>query len=435
MALACVVASTASAQLGDYLGPGILTGGAGTIGTRAGEQVALRVFAGVQGIYDTGLEPLSVDTSGNLVKTGGIYGVETDFGAYGVHSWKQAQLGIDYRGAYRHYTQDSFYDGTDHQLLMGVTYQKSKRLYFNAQEIGGTFSRTLGSVPGVTLPIPSVVDQPSSFFFDTRSYFTESSFTTTYLTSARTSFSAGGEFYLLRFHNAGLIGMKGYNLHGSVQHRLSRVTTVGVTYSHEHFDFAGVYGQSDIDSVEGFLSTQFGKRWTFSLRAGGYQTQVQGVTQVALDPNVAAVLGISSFPVTFYKVSRLPTGSASLSRQFKNSSLLLQYTRIVSPGNGIYLTSRSDSGSATYSYTGLRKASLYISGGEYSLSSIGQGLPAYRVYTAGAGASYALMRSLHLTAEYDIRHQGIQVAQFRRTSDRASIGLNFSPGSVPLSLW
>jgi hypothetical protein len=56
-----------------------------------------------------------------------MYGTQVSFGAYGVHRFQHARLGLDYQGIYRHYTDNSFYDGTDHTLALGYTYQKSRR--------------------------------------------------------------------------------------------------------------------------------------------------------------------------------------------------------------------------------------------------------------------------------------------------------------------
>jgi len=430
------LAATAAAQgLSDYLGPGILTRGAGNIGTRSGEQVSLRLFAGVNGIYDNGIEPLSVSSKGTLTQVKGLEGVEGNVGAYGVHSWKQAQLGLDYIGDFRHYSENSFYDGSDHRLALGLTYEKSKRLYFDIQEVGGTYSYGFGGVAGVPAPIQTQVGQSQSLLFDARNYFNQTSFNATYLLSARTSVTVGGQEFLLRFQNSGLVGMNGYSLNGSLQHRISRRSSIGVSYSHMHYDYPGAFGQSDIDIVQGIYSTQFGRRWTFSLQAGGYQAQVEGIQSVALDPSVAAILGISSLPKTFSSTTRYPTGSANLARQFKKSNLSFAYARTVYPGNGVYLTSRNETSSVSYSYTGVRKASFSITGSEYAVSSIGQGLQSLRSYDAAAGFSYALTRILHLTGHYDIRHQDISFGGFRRTSDRAALGLTFSTGQVPLSLW
>ena len=106
MVLACC--STMTAQISNYLGPGILSRGAGDIGTRAGQDVNLRFFVERQGIYDTGLQPFSLDSTGQLETVNGVYGTEISFGAYGVHNFRHARLGLDYRGNYRHYTGKCF---------------------------------------------------------------------------------------------------------------------------------------------------------------------------------------------------------------------------------------------------------------------------------------------------------------------------------------
>jgi hypothetical protein len=269
LAVACIFASTAAAQLGDYLGPGILTQGAGDIGTRAGQPVALRLFADVSGVYDTGIQPLALNSAGNLVQVNGLYGVEASVGVYGVHQWRQAQLGLDYRGNFRDYTNGTFYNGSDQQFLLGYTYQKSKRLYFDLQEVAGTLSRSIGAIPGEVLPIPTTVDQPTSLLFDDREYFTESSASVTYLLTSRTSLTAGGSGFVVRQQNAGLLGVDGYNFRGSIHHRMSRATTIGVDYSHQHFGYPGAFGQSDINSYTAIYATQIGRPWKFSLQ-GAY---------------------------------------------------------------------------------------------------------------------------------------------------------------------
>jgi hypothetical protein len=351
------------AQLSNYLGPGILTRGASDIGTRSGEQVDLRFYAGVNGIYDNGIQPISVDSHGNLVQINGRFGVEADVGAYGVHRWKQAQLGLDYRGDFRHYASSSYFDGSDHRLTLGYTYQKSRRLYFDLQTVAGSFSFGLGSVPGTIVAIPTtVVDQPTSLLFDNRTYFAEGTATVTYLLSSKTSISLGGEGFLVDRQSKALIGMNGYGAHGSVHHRLSRTTTIGAEYSRQHFQFPHLFGQSDINSYQAVFATQFGRRWTFSIQLGAFQTEVAGVQQVALDPTIAALFGVNSVAQTFYRNDWFPSGNVTLSRQFHRSNLSLSYARTVLPGNGVYLTSRGDNASATYSYTGIRKVSLYVSG-------------------------------------------------------------------------
>src|SRR5579862_4860359 len=82
--LICVLGCTASslpAQLGAYLGPGVLSRGAGDVGTRSGQQVDLRFYGDVSGVYDTGLQPFALDSKGNLITINGLYGIVADVGA------------------------------------------------------------------------------------------------------------------------------------------------------------------------------------------------------------------------------------------------------------------------------------------------------------------------------------------------------------------
>ena len=424
------------AQLSNYLGPGILTRGAGDIGTRSGEQVDLRFYAGVNAIYDNGIQPISVDSKGNLLQVNGLYGVEANVGAYGVHRWKQAQLGLDYRGDFRHYPANSFFDGSDHNLNLGYTYQKSRRLYYDVRLGAGSYSFGLGTVPGALVSIPnSVVNQPTTLLFDNRTYFLEGSATVSYLLSSRTSFSIGGEGFLVDRQSASLIGMNGYGAHASIRHRLSRLTTIGAEYGRQHYQFPHVYGQSDINSYEALFGTQLGRYWTLSLQAGAYQTQVAGVEQVALDPAIAALFGVSTTQETFYRDLWFPSAAASITRQFHRASLSVSYTRTITPGNGVYLTSRSDTGGVTYSYSGLRKIGLSLNAGRSALSSIGQGLTAYSNIYAGAGGTYAITRPIHFLARYDYRYQDLNFGGYKPSSYRVTVGFAFSPGNVPLSLW
>src|SRR5258708_39385162 len=98
--VACLLVLPAAAQtdLSTYQGPGVLSPGVGDIGTRSGQQVDLRFWGGVGAVYDTNVQPLITDSKGNLIHVPNLYGVEANIGAYGVHRWQHAQLGLNYLG-------------------------------------------------------------------------------------------------------------------------------------------------------------------------------------------------------------------------------------------------------------------------------------------------------------------------------------------------
>jgi hypothetical protein len=436
LALACCVASTALAQLGGgYLGPAVLSSGANGIGNRSGQQVDLRFFAGVNGIFDSSVQPIAIDSKGNLVTVKGLYGVEAILGAYGTHSWRTAQLGLDYHGSFRAYNAGAAYDGIDQTLALGYTLQESRHLTISGRAMAGIISNSLGDIGFAPVISSQTEVVPTTLLFDSRSYYLQGGLDMTYMKSARTSFTVSGQGFDVWRQSKALVGVEGYNLRGSVEHRLNKNSSVGFTYSRQHFNFPRAFGAADIDTGELFVGTNFGPRWALTVRGGVFHAEVKGLQSVALDPVIAALLGQTATIQAFYREDIYPSGAVSLTRKFKTASLNFAFARSVSPGNGVYLTSRSDNGSAGYSYTGIRRANVSLSGGYSSLSSLGQGIKPYRSGYAGAGMTYSLPYSLHFTSRFDYRYQAIEELTYKHFGYRATIGLLFSPGKVPLSLW
>jgi len=118
----------------------------------------------------------------------------------------------------------------------------------------------------------------------------------------------------------------------------------------------------------------------------GIGVNLQAVT---LDPALAALFGTKLVFVPLYTKSTNSSGYAGLVRQFKRASLSFQYERAVNPGNGVYLASRVDSGTARLSYTALRKLNFGVDGGYYGLTGkpVQQFSSVSRVRTARGGAS------------------------------------------------
>ncbi|HYV62045.1 MAG TPA: hypothetical protein VE958_05195 [Bryobacteraceae bacterium] len=432
IAVALVFCSTMTAQISSYLGPGILSRGAGDIGTRAGQDVDLRFYVNATGIYDNGLQPYSLDSTGHLLTVNGLWGTEVALGAYGVHNFRHARLGLDYTGTYRHYSEKSFYDGSDQQLSLGYTFQKSRRLIFDMRHLAGTVSQGTSFASG--LPnVPDALVTPSSLLFDNRANYLQSTLDVNYLKSERTVFTFGGQGFGIWRKATGLIGAEGYQLHGKIQHRLSQRTTVGVEYQHIHYDFPKAFGESDINSLSGIWATQLGRFWTVSLMGGAFQAEVQGLQRVSVDPQIAALLGVTSTVETFYRKSTFPMWDAAISRRFQRASLSFHYNRGISPGNGVYLTSRQENAAVSLSYTATRKWSFYANAGYSRLDGIGQNLQAYIQFNGGGGVTYAITSPIHFIANYEARHQEIMDLAYRRSSYRATIGISFSPGDIPLA--
>ena len=92
-------------------------------GTRGSSPVGFNAVADVRATYDNGIISTSLDKNGNIVTSGGLFGVEATIGLFGTKSWKRRRLGIDYTGNYRHYNSNTSFNGSDHYLGMNFAQQ------------------------------------------------------------------------------------------------------------------------------------------------------------------------------------------------------------------------------------------------------------------------------------------------------------------------
>ena len=416
---------------GSYQGPGISSPGVGDIGRRSGEQVNLRYYLGVSGIADSSIAPVTTDSKGNFIHLPYLYGIEAGGGVYGVHSWKRSQLALDYAGSYTRYFNYDAYNSTNHSLGLGYTDQISKRLRLDLRESAGSLANGTGQVANAASNELDSSFTPVTRLFDTRTYYLQSSAYATYLQSARMSYTVGAGAFLQNLKSQGLSNGWGYNLDASMMRRMSKSSTLGGNYAYSHFEFPGYSSKSDSHTVHGLYATGLGRFWTLSIEAGITVTHVDSVFNVAFLNNNAPVL----VPVGISVQNIYPSGTVTLKRQFQRASLGFNYYRGVNSGNGTFTTARLDNVGAFISYTGLRKLNLGADGGYYTLKSIGQSLGSFAQYSAGGGISYTLGRDIHLTLRYDFRDMQVDSSNYKQRGSRATLGFNFSPGSLPLSLW
>ena len=435
VAAASMAAAQDSSNVNSYLGPGVVSRGAGDIGMRSGEQVDLRVYGGVSGVVDTNLQPFVLDAQGNLLRIHNLYGIEVNGGAYGVHHWKHALLGLDYGGNYHKHVNSDSYNGSDQHLTLGVTVQPSRRWSVDLRESAGTYTMATSELINTTSNNNSSAVTPSTLLFDSRTTFVESSAYATYLESARTSFTFGGSAFLQDQKAFGLSNSWGYTLTGSGQRRMTKVSTLGVSYSHSHYEYPGYHSNSDSNSYHGTFATGMGQFWTFSLEAGVTVSEVNSQLTFALPPVLAALFGVPTVTESVYTRTIYPSGQATLQRKFRRANLSFNYLRGLGSGNGVSSTSRQENATMAFSYTGIRRVNLGVNGGHYTLVSIGQNSGSIATYAGSAGFAYTLGHGVSISARYDVYHQQVDLGNYSRTSTRAMLGLQFSPGSVPLALW
>lgn len=269
--------------------------------------------------------------------------------------------------------------------------------------------------------------------FDNRTSYLNATMTTRYALSSRTSITMGGSQYSVHRQSKALVGVRGYTLDGTIQRQISRDTSIGTGYTHLHFDYPNAFGESDINVYNGSWARRLGRTWTLRLTGGVFAAAVQGVQSTALDPSIAALLGISSIRTIFYKENLLPMGSVNLSKRFRRANFAMNYGRTVMPGNGVYLTSRQETYGGSFAYTGFRRFSFSATASNYKIDSLGQNLRPYSQLMASTSASYHVTGGLNVSATYARRRQDLQVSTFQQDSSRMSFSIVFSPGTVPVS--
>ncbi len=431
---AIVALGTGVAQHVEYQGPTILSRGLGSALQGGGDLLRLRPFVSFSGVYDTGLTPVAVDASGRIPSVD-AYGENLEFGALGYRSWRHTLLGIDYRGSLRHYSQHTYYDGSDHNLTLGLTRQPTRRLAYSFREAAGTSSRNYGPYGGYTYFDPSFADVPANDLFNGRTYYASTMGDLTFTQSPRLSFNIGGSGLVVRRRSNALIGVTGWAGRGDVQYRIGRSASIGADYDFTHYEYTNAFGASDIHTVAMDLSFRLGRSWDLGFRAGGARVETLGLQRVTVDPIIAAIIGRSTGVEALYRLNYIPSGEAKLSRAFRRSTLSFSYQSGISPGNGVYLTSRSQSGGLSYSHTAFRRWNFGTSGGYTSYSSLAQTIGKYQSYNAGAGFTFQMNSWLHIVGRYDARRYDAGEAIIRRMAHSASLGIAFSPGELPLSLW
>ena len=409
-----------------YQGPSILSRDKSQIGERGGKLLDFRYYVDVTGVFDSGLAP---------VTTGGSEGVETGFGVVGSRRWKRDKLSLEYKGTYRQYSNNEVVQGLDQFLNLAYSRQLTRRIILDLKDTAGSVSLANGAFSYLPLTNTDLFAIPANELFDIRTKFIQSRVDLTWQLTPRLSFGIGGEGFVVRRSSLALAGLDGYDAHANVAYRLTRRQTVTGDYGYTYYDFQRFFGHAKLQSVSLGYSIGLSREWDFSLRAGGIRVDSLGIIQVALDPAIAAIVGENFANVTSSRVVFAPLGEARLMRRFNRSSLSLGYSVGASPGNGVYLTSKQNSASLGYSYTGYRRWTFALNSGYTELSAVGQTLGKYTNVQGGTGVTYNVGHETHIQFRYDYRHYTTQDYVYQKDSNRVSLGLAFSPGDTPLAIW
>ncbi len=429
--LAC--ANPIFAQFG---GPSILVRGQAPTGMAA-SQIDFTPSLGVNASYNSGLGGVSLDAQG-LPTNDSSYGISVNAGISGTHLWKHTRLGLNYGISAQHYTQASFFDGINQNLSLGLTHSLSRHSVLSIN-IGAGISSQNNTAPTLlsTVPFdPGTLYRPTNDFFDNRTAYGSTQVNLTMQRSTRLSFSLGVTGNLTRRRSTALFGDTGEGARGDMQYRLSRRSTVGVGYNYNHFTFTGIASSTDVHAVVGTYSLLVARGTEFSGFAGVARYETKFVQFVALDPVVAALLGITSAQRVTYSSNFTPNFSLRLSHVVKRGSISGGVTRGILPGNGLFLTSTNTSYLVAYSYSGLRRWSVGTSASYNVSDSVGNVLGQYKNYSANLNVGRRVAPHTNGIFNFSMNHaDSLDFKSYNKWQYSVNLGLNFTPGDVTVRFW
>lgn len=397
--------------------------------------IDFRLYGEITGVYDSGLTPLTDGAPTAAAPKISDFGVESGAGVIASRRWKHADIALEYRGRFRNYARGSEFNGSDQFLNLAFSRSLWRHWTLDLKQTAGTTALANGEFTYLSLTNADLFALPANELFDNRTNYLQSRDSLIWQKTERLSFDFGGEGFVVRRQSLALAGLDGYGARAGVAYRLTRRQSLTVTYQHIYFDFQRTFGNARIDTAAIGYSVALTRRLDFGMQLGGSRVDTLGLTQVALDPAVAAIAGTNIAIVTFSRTLYVPLMEARLTQRFNHSALMIGYVGGVSPGNGVYLTSRQTAATAGFSYTGLRRLTTALNASYNQLSTVGQTLPKYTNLQGGGGLTYRLFADTYLRLRYDYRHYTTQNLLYQKDSNRVSLGLAFSPGPAPLALW
>jgi hypothetical protein len=394
--------------------------------------------------YSRGLLGVATNSQGQLLN-GASYGGGVTLGLSGSHKWRHTTLGVAYSGSVYDYASASYFAGINQGISLGLTHQFSRHILFTLRDSAGWFTQ----FPPATVSLNSALDFdpsqseiPTTDFYDNRTIYNTTLANLTYRATSRLSFSLGGGYFTNLRRSSELYSAGGETATADAQYRWSRRVTVGGQYGFAHFGYSHDIGHSYLDTATLSLSARF-TRWTeLSLFGGAAHVRSSFEELVPINPAFLAILCPSGVVLSCNLPSSLvinnsafwvPDFGIRLSRSFERGVAYLSAGETVTPGNGLFLTSRAETAGLGYGYSGLRKWSMNIGGYYVRALSVGNIQGGYGQLSGSFSMSHEILPHLSFVTSFSAtKYQSSSFAAYNHLTYSASIGLGFSSKPIPV---
>jgi hypothetical protein len=432
------VGGSLRAQGTHFGGPSILSRGTRPIGFGDGEPVRFRAFASLRAGYYGALSPLATDVQGTPVSNNSFFS-QLGFGAYGSRQGPRDSAWGSYSGNYVLFNERSR-SGVNQSASIGYSRQVNRRWVAWVGANGMTQVSVLGNaapIAGSNL-IENTLD-PSLEVVDGRVIGVMGQAGASYQATARLTFSLSGGATTQRRQSSSLASADAYMATGEINYTLNRREGVGGVYSYSKYLYSGGFGGADSMTWMGLYRRQLDRNWSLALGAGLFRMEAIRVRSFAVDPQVAALTGVSREVGRFYDKSLGLASRAMLSGAFRRSNVNIGFSRGQNPGNGFALAGTQERFLANAGYTATDRLSLtagvFWIRQEPLLAGVA-GRAKYSGYGPTAGLSYRLFAFVHASVQAQLWKQVLQTpVDFSPARYFVSAGLTFSPGEVPVRVF
>ena len=422
---------------GAYSGPAVMSRSYTLLRPSIPSQERWIPILGLNAIYDSGLQGLPTATSGYT--TGGSFGAEMLWGITGRHYFRHDIIGVDYRGDLQYYSPARYFDGSNHSLTLDYTHMFSRRLWLTLIEAGSVYSQNYTLVNPVTVTEQAATDlttTPNVQIFNNGWKQVTTSADVTYQKSMRLSFNGGASGFVFKPESSYLVSSTGASARADTMYRVTRRTSLGVSYSYNNFWFPRGAGRSVFHTVNLVYSWALSRTMQVNAAVGASHLNSTGQLTEYIDPQLAALLGQGGAITQYSTVQWVSNYSAQFSKSFHRSrSVSVTFNRGLVPGNGLYLTSRQEDIGASGSMILFRHYYFSAGGGYDSLSAATQTLGEYRSMYAFFGASRALRHGIQANMRFDYRHYDVGNTPLLSNTFRITLGFTWSPVEGLHRLW
>jgi hypothetical protein len=427
-----------AAEAPDYTGPAILSRGSVLSRPALPVNQNLRFYAGLDATYNSGLIGAYVQ-NGQFPAVSST-GLSLTWGASMLKYRRKDILQFSYAGNLYENFSSAHTSGLNHSFSGGITHQFNQRFAFALHETAGLTTDTYSVLNSTALADTGLTNNtaavaPNTEAFDNRTYFSTTNASLTYQKSVRLSFSINGSYFLVNRDSANLANTRGYAAGGNIAYRISKRQTLGIYYSHSESSAKKVFGDSNADSAGFNYSTVLSRSLNLSLQAGATRYDQQFLSFVVPNPLVQQILGIRIGIEKFYIVGYTPDVAASLRKQFRNSSVTANFSESISPGNGLILSSKSQSEAFAWVLPTFRTWASQFGVGRDTLVSYAANAGNYKSYYARYSLTRPITSTISSYMNFDLRKFGFTSTTFGENEYQVSLGFRFSPGQGPIKFW